>query len=275
MAGYSARQVSDLLELPLPRLRSWVRAGFLDPQRSPSGDLRFGFQDLVLLRTAKALLAENVSAHRIKEALTRLRAELPKERPLSAVQIRAEGRSLVVRDGERHWEVETGQALFDFEEREGNQEIEALAPQVLEETTARDGMSAEDWYELGLELETVSASQARDAYRRSLELDPEHVGARINMGKLLMEDGSVSSAAGHFRLAHILAPHDPVSAFNYGLSLECLERLQEAKVMFEESILRDAGFEDGYLALARVQERLGDEQGAVRTLGALRRIRGD
>ncbi|MEM1024865.1 MAG: MerR family transcriptional regulator [Myxococcota bacterium] len=275
MAGYSARQVSDLLELPVQRLHAWVRAGFLDPERSAAGDLSFGFQDLVLLRAAQALLAQDVPAQRIKDALTRLHAELPRGRPLSAVQIRAEGRALVVRDGERQWEVETGQAVFDFDARDLAREVEPLARQACEEATARDGMSAEDWYELGLELETVTASQARDAYRRSLELDPEHVAARVHMGKLLMEDGYVNSAAGHFRLAHIVSPHDPVSAFNYGLALECLQRIQEAKVMFEESILRDAGFEDGYLALARVQERLGDHQGAVRTLGALRRIRGD
>jgi DNA-binding transcriptional MerR regulator len=275
MAGYSARQVSDLLELPVQRLRSWVRAGFLDPQRSASGELSFGFQDLVLLRTAKALLAQDVPAQRVKDALIRLHAELPRGRPLSAVQIKAEGRALVVRDGERQWEVETGQAVFDFDAKDLAREVEPLARQASEEATARDGMSAEDWYELGLELETVTPSQARDAYRRCLELDPEHVPGRICLGKLLMEESCVASAAGHFRLAHIVAPHDPVSAFNYGLALECLQRLQEAKVMFEESILRDAGFEDGYLALARVQERLGDEKGAVRTLGALRRIRGD
>lgn len=276
MAGYSAAQVCDLLGLQQRQLNRWIAAGLLDPAPASDGGHIFGFRDLVLLRTAKELVAQHVSPHRVKAALSRLRSDLPQDRPLSSVQLRAEGRALVVQEGDRWWEVETGQAVFDFDARSVNEPVEPLAREVpATPESVREGMGPEDWFELGLELEAVTASQGRDAYRRCLELDPEHLGARINLGKLLMEDGLVDSAAAQFRVAHVLHPHEPIGAYNYGVALEAMDRLREAKALMEEAIARDAGFEDAYLALARIQEAIGDTQGAVRTLGALKRIRGD
>ncbi|MGH7806347.1 MAG: MerR family transcriptional regulator, partial [Candidatus Binatia bacterium] len=55
MSGYTARDVAKLLALSIGQVRSFVRAGFLVPERGPRGEFRFTFQDLVLLRTAKEL----------------------------------------------------------------------------------------------------------------------------------------------------------------------------------------------------------------------------
>src|SRR6267154_1299541 len=56
MTGYGSREVSRMLGLSVGQLRSYVRAGFLKPARGPRGELRFNFQDLVLLRTAQGLV---------------------------------------------------------------------------------------------------------------------------------------------------------------------------------------------------------------------------
>ena len=53
MSGYGASEVAKMLGLSVGQVRSWVRAGFLTPERGPRGELRFSFHDLVLLRTAK------------------------------------------------------------------------------------------------------------------------------------------------------------------------------------------------------------------------------
>ena len=76
--------------------------------------LRFGFQDLVLLRTAKGLAEAKVPAATVRRALKKLRGQLPDGRPLTGVRIAADGRRVVVQDGAAAWNPESGQTLFDF-----------------------------------------------------------------------------------------------------------------------------------------------------------------
>ena len=65
MPGYSSRDAARLLELSVSQVRSYVRSGFLSPERGARGQMTFTFQDLVLLRTAKSLVAARIPARRI------------------------------------------------------------------------------------------------------------------------------------------------------------------------------------------------------------------
>src|SRR3954452_15358806 len=118
MSGYGAQEVAKMLGLSVGQVRAWVRAGFLEPERGPRGELRFSFQDLVLLRTAKGLVSQRIPPRRVRTALRKLRSQLPEGRTLRAVHIRAEGDRIVVGDGEAQWSPEDGQVLFDFSARE-------------------------------------------------------------------------------------------------------------------------------------------------------------
>src|SRR5262249_61683870 len=104
-----------MLDLSPAQVRSYVRSGFLAPARGSRGEMRFSFQDLVLLRTAKGLLAAHVPTRRVRRALIRLREQLPEGRPLSGVHITAEQGRAVVRDGAAAWQAAPGQELFDFD----------------------------------------------------------------------------------------------------------------------------------------------------------------
>jgi DNA-binding transcriptional MerR regulator len=115
MSGYSAQDVARMLGLPPARLRAYVRSGVLAPERGESGELRFSFQDLLLLRTAEGLVRERVPPRRVASALRKLRERLPDERPLTGVQLRAEGQRVVAREGTARWQVDSGQVLLDFE----------------------------------------------------------------------------------------------------------------------------------------------------------------
>src|SRR5258707_1705868 len=170
-SGYSTKDVAALLGLSAAQVRSYVRAGFLSPRQGPRGEYYFSFQDLVLLRTAKGLLAARVSQRRILLALQKLREQLPKGRSLSGVRISAEGHHVVVRDGRDLWNPESGQALFDFELAELAREAATL-PLRTAETKQDEPERLEDWYERGAELEEVSPEEAMAAYRRALEIDP-------------------------------------------------------------------------------------------------------
>src|SRR2546422_2311073 len=82
MTGYTTEEVARLLGLSPAQIRSYTRAAFLSPARAAGGrgELRFSFQDLVLLRAAKGLMAARIPAAKIRSSLRRLKQQLPRDR---------------------------------------------------------------------------------------------------------------------------------------------------------------------------------------------------
>jgi tetratricopeptide (TPR) repeat protein len=126
--GYTTREVAALLALSPTQVRSCVRAGFVQPEAGPRGEMLFSFQDLVLLRTAKALIEARIPRRRIRIALQKLHSQLPQGQPLTAVRISAHGHHVVARDGAEAWHPESGQTLLDFEVADLARAAGALEP---------------------------------------------------------------------------------------------------------------------------------------------------
>jgi tetratricopeptide (TPR) repeat protein len=271
-SGYTTADVARLLDLSPAQIRAWVRAGCLEPRRGPRQEYRFTFQDLVVLRSAKELAA-HVPARRVTRALKRLRGQLPRGRGLAGVRLTAEGDDIVVRDGGTAWEPESGQALLDFDVAQLAAEVAPLARQsVRDAQRVEQDLQAEDWYDLACEMEAVDPVQARDAYRRALELDPEHFDARVNLGRLLHEAGEIAAAEANYRLALRLRPEDATAAFNLGVALEDLRRPSEALRAYERAITSDPHYADAHYNLAHLYEVLGRPRNALRHLQAYRAL---
>ncbi|HKC23610.1 MAG TPA: tetratricopeptide repeat protein [Thermoanaerobaculia bacterium] len=266
MDGYSSRDVAAMLGLSMREVRSY--AGLLSSGRGEHGEYRFTFQDLVLLRTAKELVASRVPPARVKRALAQLRRQLPSNRPLSAVRFAADGRGVLVRDGETLWNPDSGQVVFDFVgEAEAGHRFGARS-----ERGAIDPLDADEWHALGLELEGEQPEKSREAYAKALELEPEHADAHVNLGRLLHEDGDLAAAETHYRAALRAVPAHSVAAFNLGVALEDQGRLAEAAEAYQSSIRADASAADAHYRLAAVYERLGKKSAAIRHLSAYRRL---
>jgi tetratricopeptide (TPR) repeat protein len=269
-AGWTARDVARMLGLAPGRVRAWARAGLVAPARGPRGELRFSFQDLVLLRTARDLLAARVPAARVRRDLRSLRAQLPSGRSLAGVRITAEGDRVVVRDGRSAWHPATGQAVLDFEVREIAAEVAPLLAEAAR--AAGDPGDAEALYEMGCDLEDGAPERAREAYRRALALDPGHHGAHLNLGRLLHEAGDASAAERHYRSALAARPGDADALYNLGVALEDQGRLPEALRSYDACLAVDPAHADAHHNAARLCRRLGRAQEAVRHLGAARRL---
>src|SRR2546427_4472713 len=227
MKGYSSRDVARLLSLTVAQVRGFARDGFLTPApgRGARRKLQFSFQDLVILRTAKALVAARIPARRIRRALKTLRQQLPRGRSLAELRIVAEGDRIVVSDGTTAWNPESGQTHLDFAVSDLATRAAPIARRTAQAARAAESdLDGEDWYELGLELEAVEPGEARDAYRRALELDAHHADAHVNLGRLLHEQGLVQEAERHYRLALQERPEHATAAFNLGIALEDLDR---------------------------------------------------
>lgn len=253
-----------MLGLSAAQIRSYAHQGFLRPERGPRGELRFGFHDLVILRTANELTAKHVPQRKVRRVLQRLREQLPEGRALTGVRIAADGDRVVVSDGGAMWNPESGQVLFDFSVEE------------LEEKTSAIGQAPHDdvdeLYELACEIEMSSPQQARDVYGRLLERDPDHVDAHVNLGRLLHEDGAPAAAEEHYRRALEVDPDHDTAAFNLGVALEDLGRLREAMDAYQHALELDPGNADAHFNLAGLYERRGEKAAALRHLKTYRRL---
>jgi tetratricopeptide (TPR) repeat protein len=270
-SGYPARDVARLLGLTVPQIAGLVRAGCLSPQRGPRREFRFSFQDLVLLRAAKELIAR-MPARRVHRALLELRKQLPAGRQLAALRLTAEGDDIVVRDGGAAWNPESGQAVLDLDVARLASEIAPLARHAAEVARRSDGMDADDWFRLGCDLEPVEVEQALDAYRRAIELAPEHADAHLNLGCLLHEAGRLTEAEAHYRAAIAARPDDETAAFDLGVALEDLGRPHAAAAAYETALSLDPGYADAHFNLGRLWERLGEPRKALRHLQTFRRL---
>jgi tetratricopeptide (TPR) repeat protein len=270
--GYGTRDAARLLGLTEAQVRACVKAGTIEPRRDARGAYRFSFQDLVVLRAAKTLL-EHFPARRVRKALAQLRAQLPRGRALAGVRISARGDDIIVHDGREAWEPESGQVLLDLDIGALVSEAAPIAQRAADaaQRNAPD-YDSEDWFELACDMETFDTAQARDAYRRALELDPEHFDARVNLGRLLHEAGEVAAAEANYRVALRLRPGDATAAFNLGVALEDLRRPEEALGAYERAIAADPDCADAHYNLAHLYERLGKPRNALRHLQAYRTL---
>jgi tetratricopeptide (TPR) repeat protein len=254
-----------MLDLPVGEVRHLARAGFVAPRRGPRRELRFSFQDLVLLRAAAGLLHARIPRRRVRRALRSLRTQLPEGRPLAAVRVSADGDRVVVQDGGARWHPETGQVLLDFEVGELARKV-APVVQAAARGASRAPLDADGWYRWGADLDDAAPHEAEDAYRRALAVDPDHGGAHLNLGRLLHERGDVRGAELHYRRAASSAAHRALAAYNLGVALEDQGFPDQAPL---ES---DRALADAHYNTARLLERIGRPEDAARHLDAFRRL---
>jgi tetratricopeptide (TPR) repeat protein len=263
--SFTVRQVSEMLGLTPAQIRSFATQGFLTPDRGARGELLFGFQDLVILRTAGELSSARIPQRKVRRILERLRDQLPEGHSLTGVRIAADGERVVVRDGDAMWNPESGQSLFDFSVDEL---AEKATPFVRQDDAGE--LDADDWFQVACELEVTEPDQAQKAYERVLALDADHADAHVNLGRLLHEQKAPAAAEKHYRAALEADPDHDTAAFNLGVALEDLGRFTDAIDAYHRAIALDPGNADAHYNIAGIYERRGDKAAALRHLKACR-----
>ena len=270
---HTLRTLQSLLGVSRRVLTGLVEAGFVTPARGPRNELRFSFQDVVLLRTAYQLQTLNIPSRKILRSLARLRASLPQELPLTGIRITAVGGTIAARSGPDQWDADSGQFLLDFEVAPVKGEVAFLDRSPRSAKEAR--IQAEAWFELGEQLTATDRQGAEHAYRKVLELLPvAHYGAYTNLGVLLCEDGRCGEALAVFDRALEYFSDDCQLHFNRAVALEELDRADDALNGYGKCLAIEPGYADAHYNLARLSELRGDKQGALRHYNAYRRIQG-
>jgi tetratricopeptide (TPR) repeat protein len=216
---FGVREVEKLLRLPRRTIHGLVKAGFVSPARGPRQAYLFSFQDLIVLRTAQALAAARVPARRISRSLRELRRQLPEAMPLSGLSIGAVGDRVVVKEGAKRWQADSGQYLLAFE---GDPVAGAL-------TVIEKPVSLDDAIDCGYVLhESGKLREAEAAYRQALDSFGPDPLLLYNLGVLLEDMGRKAEAAQAYRAALQGDPGMADCHYNLALLCEQLRLPQEA-----------------------------------------------
>ncbi len=268
MRLFTSGEVAKILNLSPARIRSFVRAGFIRPARERRS-LRFSFKDLIFLKTAKGLFDSSVPSHAIVRMLRSLQRQVPSDQHLSSIKIYADGRRIVVWDGKARWQPDSGQFLFNF--AAGTMARSLALPEARREVN-QAGLTAEHWFNLGVELESTSVHEARRAYTTALEIDANMSNAHLNLGRLYHDAKELKKAEAHYRAAGASAPQDPAPCFNLGVLLEDLKQPLAAMRAYREAIRLDPAFADAHYNLGLLCEALGYKAEAVVHFRAARKL---
>jgi tetratricopeptide (TPR) repeat protein len=269
MQQYGVRDVEKLLRLSRSTIRALIEAGFVSPARGPRKAWLFSFQDLIVLRTAQSLAAAKVPRKRITRSVKELRRHLPESMPLSGLSICAVADRVVVKEGGNRWQAESGQYLLAFE---GDPADGSLS--VIERRDAEPTVTAEDWFDTGVALESKDANAALLAYERAVAVDPAFLDAHINMGWLLHEAGDFAKAERVYRDAIKACSSDPTLLYNLGVLLEDMDRKNEAMETYEAALRGNPNLADCHYNLALLCEELKKPKEAIRHMAQYRRLIG-
>jgi tetratricopeptide (TPR) repeat protein len=286
MHAYDTKDLERLFGLPASAVRALARAGNIQPVRR-AGKLHYSFHDLVVLRTASTLRAAKISSQRINKTLQELRSALPEGSALNKISLTALGNRIAIREGQTLRESESGQYALALEIVEEKGQLHVIRRQ---DTAAASGATsgtaaafgspansgnggtsgvAEAQYAKALAIEDTDPKKAMSLYQLSLKADPDHLEARINLGRLLHLAGRLAEAERVYRVG---AKADPFIAFNLAVVLEDLEREPDAIAAYREALAIDPQFADAHYNLARLYERAKDPKASLRHLLAYRRM---
>jgi tetratricopeptide (TPR) repeat protein len=277
MHAYDTKDLERLFGLPASAVRALARAGNIHPVRR-SGKLHYSFHDLVVLRTASALREAKISPQRINKTLHELRSALPEGSALNEISLTALGNRIAIREGQTLRESESGQYALALEIVEEKGRLHVISRQETPAASAAlsdiasgnsTAKSADEHYARGLSLEDSNPQAAQKAYELCLKADPDHLEARINLGRLLHLAGRLAEAERTYRVG---AKADPFIAFNLAVVLEDLQREPDAIVAYREALALDPQFADAHFNLARLYERAKDPKASLRHLLAYRRM---
>ncbi len=277
---FTVHEVARIFGLKESRIRYWAQTGFVSPSGSTGRRGLYTFSDLVGIKTAKELLDQGIPLQRVRKNLAALRKSMPDlKQPLSALRVRCDGDSIVVEHEDGTFEPATGQMLLDF----GVEAVRSQVAQILhlhqpaksvsqpsdpprgeimagdpEDPSLDRPTTAYGWFMRGCSLDAnEDPSQALEAYRKALEMDPGLAAACTNLGNLLYGRGDRESALHYYQQACAMDPDQPEAVYNLANILEEEGDLDMAIAEYRRVLRLQPNFADAHFNLALTLERVG------------------
>jgi tetratricopeptide (TPR) repeat protein len=266
-AGYSLRDVGKLLGLPRSIICGLIDAGFVSPSRGRRREYRFSFQDLVVLRAAAALVEARLPTTRILRSLRRLRTQIPPQIPLSGLHVEAVGDAVVVQEGNAQWQTHDGQYVLRFH-------VESPGGRLafLDVPAPSPALSDDELFDKASATEETNPIASVELYRQALAVNPKHVGAYTNLGRLLHARKQYDDAEAVYRQGLAHCGRDATLLFNLAIVLEDAHRSADAADMYREALKEAPDLPEAHYNLALLCEAAGLKQEAIRHLSAYRKL---
>jgi tetratricopeptide (TPR) repeat protein len=265
MHEYSIADIERLIGLSRAVVRTLVRQRFVAPHRGRRREYRFSFQDLIVLRMAKALSNARISNRRITRSLRELRERIPAQAPITGLSLRAVGDTISIREGNAEWDSGSGQYLLSLEVSVKDGRVH-----VIEREAEPTDPDVEHLFERALELEDSEPAESLKLYRRCLALDNTIVEALVNGARLLQQSGDFAGAEAMYRVP-ACARH-PHAMFNLAVLLEDTDRQAEAVQCYLTVVELDPDFAEAHYNLARLYEIQGNHPHTIRHLSRYRTL---
>jgi tetratricopeptide (TPR) repeat protein len=254
LQSYTRKEVGRILGVDEGRLRYWERLRLVRP-RTRWGARFYSFGDLVSLQSLQRLIDKNISAKRVRQAISLIEEQFDADSLLlhELQMIEWGGELLVVPPGERRpFDPVRRQWAFSFEPMASRQaNVHAMTPRTPEEL-----------FETALQFESSPESlpEAAANYRRVLELAPDWIEAHINLGVALYQMGQAEQARTAFADAVELDPGNSISQYNLGCVLEEMGRLDEAVEHLTAAAQAMPSNADVHFNLALAYEKQGQRE---------------
>ena len=251
MNGYIRSDVLRMLRITARQLSGWEKAGLIAPAES------YSFFDLLQLKKLRDMRAKRVRPAVIRRSLEAMqKAVAGMQNPLVEASTFLTGTRVAFRHHGTAEEPVTGQYVMDFNPpRVLSAKVKVLQP----------AETASEFFSRGVALEEDPATQieAIEAYRKALELDPNHAAAHINLGTLFYNRQDYAKAEEHYRKAIDVDARYALAYFDLGNVLDETGRLQDAIRAYRQALLLAPTYADAHYNLALAYEKLKQPRKAL------------
>lgn len=110
--------------------------------------------------------------------------------------------------------------------------------------------------------------RAKESYERAVKIEPHDAQTLNNLGFSLYQNGNYRAAVDRLKRAIKIAPHDERISNNLGLALARLGKFEDA----HKNFVRANGEMNGSINMARMMERFGREEDAIKYYESARRV---
>lgn len=257
MNRYRRSDVLRILRITGRQLAGWQKAGLVAESNS------YSFFDLIQLKKVRDLRAKKVPAAVIRESLQAMLKQVAgMENPLLEAGTFSVGSRVAFRHQGRTMEPILGQFVMDFSPHE----VVAAQTSQTKLRAMHTAETAAEFFSRGIALEEEITSQpdAIAAYKKCLELDPEHAAAHINLGTLYYNRRDYAGAEKHYRAAIAADPRYALAYFDLGNVLDETGRLPEAAQAYKQAIQLAPTYADAHYNLALAYEKMKQPRRALR-----------
>ena len=223
----------------------------------------YSFFDLLQVKKVRDLCARKVRPAVIRQSLEAMQKQAAgMENPLLEAGSFTAGNRIAFRHEGRVFEPIAGQFMFDFSPAEKVIASTPVAPS--RPTPVPTDVSELFARGISLEEDPSHQSEAINAYKQVLELDPDHAAAHINLGTLNYNRQEYGLAEQHYRRAIEIDPRYALAYFDLGNVLDETGRVNDAIETYQTALQLAPTYADAHYNLALAYEKTRQPRKALK-----------